>query len=85
MKCSAIQWASGNPTNIMQGSVGLSNLSDYRALPKTRYSPEFFTKDYLVIRQITYPMSCSPSYLTRVTSATNFAVLLLEPVIITTN
>lgn len=40
----------------MQGSVGLSNLSDYRALPKTPYSPDFFTKVYLVIRQITYPM-----------------------------
>lgn len=32
---SKIQWTSGNPTKIMQGSVGLSNLLDYRVLPNT--------------------------------------------------
>nr|CAH7738857.1 unnamed protein product [Callosobruchus chinensis] len=46
-----IQWTSSNPTNIFQDSVGLSNLSDYIVLPKTPYIPQFFRKEYLVIRR----------------------------------
>ncbi|GBP92641.1 hypothetical protein EVAR_48447_1 [Eumeta japonica] len=46
-------WTPGSPTNILQGSVGLLNLSDYRVLPKNPYSLDFFEKEYLVIRQIT--------------------------------
>ncbi|CAH0403458.1 unnamed protein product [Chilo suppressalis] len=49
----------GTPKSIDSpnyGSVELSNLSDYRVLPKTPFSPNLFTKEYLVIRQITDPM-----------------------------
>ncbi|GBP40723.1 hypothetical protein EVAR_36459_1 [Eumeta japonica] len=30
-----VQWIPGNPTNVLQGSVGLSSLSDYKAPPET--------------------------------------------------
>jgi len=29
-----MQWIPGNSTKILQGGVGLSNLSDYKILPK---------------------------------------------------
>lgn len=32
-----IQWSLGYETCVLQGIVGLSNLSDYRALSKTRF------------------------------------------------
>ncbi|GBP70339.1 UNC93-like protein [Eumeta japonica] len=34
----------GNPKNVLQGSVELSNLSDCRVLAKVPYSPDFFWK-----------------------------------------
>lgn len=36
-----LQWTPGNPTNVLQGSVELWNLSDYTVLPKTPYSHFF--------------------------------------------
>jgi len=39
-----IHWTPGNSINVLQGGVGLSNLSDYRVLPKIPYRLEFFRK-----------------------------------------